>query len=246
MPSRSTAVALGCTVAAALGGGAAFVQPGSVRAAARSQLPTAGVQRWEAVEEPEVPQAEGSPATGLLVGLALGVCVALAGATQAQATNTQGTAAGGFPAKDKRTREGPAKETIPSIFDYATKEEIDADAKARAKKMNEGHWTPGVWDKKYVEVSTGSGKFLDFNLALYNDVPAYQGTAASDGTYVFTPGQVQRAKAYKEELKEFKERVLPILKKEGDGGKFGKVFPDFGGMYQPRTYTSEYQPERLK
>jgi len=231
MPAaRSTAVAVGCAVATALGG-AAFVQPSSLRARAGYQPAAAGLQRWEPAIEQEAPQTEGSPVKGLVLGLTLGLAVALVGVQEAQAA-------------DATAKKDDGK--IPSLVDGASMKEVEAYAKKVAKPFQSPHFSKigegGAFPKRYTATSTGTGRFLEYNLGTYSDFPNYQGTVKNNGQYAFRPQQVANFKARKQQIKDIAANAKPFLK---DGGKYGNVFPS-AGMYKPRTYTSEYEPIRLK
>jgi len=239
MPSMSKFTALACTVAGAIGG-AAFVQPGAVRAPAQPQASAAGLQRWEPAPEAEAQAAaEGFPAKGFLAGLALGLGVALAGAQHAQAE-----------AAPKKAAPPP----LTDIRDTQYKNEKDFEAKkaAIAKAANKvgsdgvglQTWKFGKdYDKKYLQTSTGTGTFLRYNLGNYQIIPSYRGSPLDDGSYIIDPSQIERAKLQAAESERIKKEVVPKWLK--DGGKDGNVWPS-AGMYKPRTYTSAYEAVRQK
>jgi len=240
----SKLTALACTVAGAVGG-AAFVQPGAVRAPALPQASVAGLQRWEqaAPEAEAEAAAEGFPAKGFLAGLALGLGVALAGAQHAQAADA--------PAAD-----APAPPPEPVVMDvrdlqYKGDKDFEAKKAAIAKAANKVESGIGLqtwkwghdYDKKYTTSSTGAGTFLRYNMGNYQIIPSYRGSAADDGTYLIDPSQIKRAKAQAAEYERVRKEVAPVWLK--DGGATGNVWPS-QGMYKPRTYTSAYQPVRQK
>jgi len=244
MPSMSKLTALACTVAGAVGG-AAFVQPGAVRAPALPQASVAGLQRWEqaAPEAEAEAAAEGFPAKGFLAGLALGLGVALAGAQHAQAADA--------PAAD-----APAPPPEPVVMDvrdlqYKGDKDFEAKKAAIAKAANKVESGIGLqtwkwghdYDKKYTTSSTGAGTFLRYNMGNYQIIPSYRGSAADDGTYLIDPIQIKRAAAQRAEYERVRKEVAPVWLK--DGGATGNVWPS-QGMYKPRTYTSAYQPVRQK
>jgi len=237
MPSMSKFTALACTVAGAIGG-AAFVQPSAIRAPAQPQSSAAGLRRWEPAQEAgEQTSAEGFPAKGFLAGLALGLGVALAGALHAQAADAPKKA----PLTDMR-----------DVTQYKGEKDFEAKRGEVAKGANKvgkdgvglQTWKFGRdYDPKYTTSSTGSGKFLRYNLGNYQIIPSYRGTAADDGTYLIDPRQIQIAAAKEAESERIRKEVAPKWLK--DGGKNGNIWPS-SGMYKPRMYTSTYEPVRQR
>jgi len=181
------------------------------------------------------PEAEGASAyKSLLAGTALGCLVAFASAAPANAESAfQKNAREGKPI---RVRDAKTIKEAPQYDAWVLPKEIVDEAKKKSAKLN-GYTFSADNPKKYRESSLGTGTYLKYNMAWYQDLANYRGTVKDDGKQIFPQdnNNIQRKALRKQAVANLKEKGLLL-----DKGKYATDFSN-SGPYKPRLYTSQYE-----